>query len=211
MAAKFHIKLKLQGLELEVDGTRDDLPGIRQALTDQIAGLLTPATELAAAEPSPALKVINGTRAAVGATSAEPAKKVRRKARVGAAATPAEGAEAALDWRHDTEKFGNPLQAWKNSDKAIWLLYVASKAVNAPEMSNGQIVNTFTKHFRHAGLIRGSNLSRDLARLKVAKNGKMAMVSEDTTKNPAMWFLTATGIAHAESLVAAALGQASQA
>src|SRR4051812_29201836 len=45
--AKFHIKLKLQGLELEVDGTRDDLPVLREALAQQFSGLLGPATDLA--------------------------------------------------------------------------------------------------------------------------------------------------------------------
>lgn len=34
---KFHIKLKLQGLELEVEGTRDDLPQIKRSLGDPLA------------------------------------------------------------------------------------------------------------------------------------------------------------------------------
>jgi hypothetical protein len=45
--SKFHIKLKLQGLELEVEGTRDDLPVIRRSLGQQFEGLLNPATEIA--------------------------------------------------------------------------------------------------------------------------------------------------------------------
>ena len=35
--AKFHIKLKIQAFELEVDGTRDDLPVLREASQDLCA------------------------------------------------------------------------------------------------------------------------------------------------------------------------------
>jgi hypothetical protein len=41
--SKFMIKLKLQGLELEIDGSREEMPNITQNLGRQIAGMLQPA------------------------------------------------------------------------------------------------------------------------------------------------------------------------
>jgi hypothetical protein len=207
--AKFHIRLKVQGFELEVDGVRDDLPVLRQALTEQIAGLIAPATDLAGGEVPERGALGGATPGAAAATEA--AKRARRKSR--STSTPgggsAEGKEVAVDWRHDTSKHGSPLQSWKNADKAIWLLYVAASEANVSEMSNGTITATFKKHFRNAGEIRRNNLPRDLARLKVAQNGNLPLVSEDTTKNPPVWYLTDTGVAHAQKLVASALGQTS--
>lgn len=42
--SKFTIKLKLQGLEMEVEGTKEDAPRIAQQIAKQLGGLLqTPA------------------------------------------------------------------------------------------------------------------------------------------------------------------------
>jgi hypothetical protein len=201
--AKFRIKLKLQGLDLEVEGTRDDLPVIRQALTEQVAGLIGPATELADGEVQGRGALGGATAAAAAATEA---KRGRRKTRTTPAGT-ADAKETPVNWRHDTSKYGNPLQAWSNADKAVWLLYVAAKEADTPEMSNGTIVATFKKHFRTAGEIRRGNLPRDLGRLKSAQNGNKPLLSEDTTKTPPVWYLTDAGVAHAQTLVAQALGQ----
>jgi hypothetical protein len=207
--AKFHIKMKVQGFELEVDGTRDDLPVLRQALTQQFAGLMGPATDLADGDAAPR-SVLGGATAAAAAAS-ENGKRARRKARGATDAAGGDGKDVAVDWRHDTATYGSPLQKWKNSQKAIWLLYVGSSAANVPEMSNGTIAATFTKHFRQAGPIRKSNLARDLGLLKVGKNGTPPLVSEDSSKNPPVWYLTDAGVKEAQRLVVEALGQAQKA
>lgn len=41
--AKFRIRLKIQALELEVDGEREDIPAISAAVQKQLAGLVQPA------------------------------------------------------------------------------------------------------------------------------------------------------------------------
>ena len=203
--AKFHIKLKVQGFELEVDGTRDDLPVLRQALTQQVAGLIAPATDMADGEGAPEPVALGGSTAAALAAGSS-ARRTRRNPRT-TTSPAAETKDTPIDWRHDSATFGSPLQTWKNAQKAIWLLYVGAKAANVPEMSNGTISATFAKHFRQAGPIRKSNLARDLGLLKVARNGTPPLVSEDTTKNPPVWYLTDAGVAEAQKLVAQALGQ----
>lgn len=197
-----------EGLDLEVEGTRDDLPVIRQALTEQVAGLIAPATDLADGETHSRPGLSGATAAAAAAEGAR--RGARRRPRPTAGGS-SDTKEAAIIWRHDTSKYGSPLQTWKNADRAIWLLYVAAKEANVSEMSNGQIASTFAKHFRQAGTIRKGNLSRDLARLKVAQNGNLPWVSEDTTKTPPTWYLTDAGVKQAEKLVAQALGQTPQA
>jgi hypothetical protein len=206
---KFHIKMKVQGFELEVDGTRDDLPVVREALTQQFAGLMGPATDLADGQP-PQRPILSGATSAAAAAS-ENSKRARRKTRSATDVAGGNGKDTAIDWRHDTATYGSPLQKWKNAQKAIWLLYVGASAANVPEMSNGTIAATFTKHFRQAGPIRKSNLARDLGLLKVGKNGTPPLVSEDTSKNTPVWYLTDAGVKEAQSLVVEALGQAPKA
>ena len=45
--AKFRIRLKVQGFELEVDGEREDIPAITAAVQQQLTGLVTPAESIA--------------------------------------------------------------------------------------------------------------------------------------------------------------------
>ena len=45
--AKFRIRLKVQALELEVDGEREDIPVITSAVQQQFAGLLQPTEAMA--------------------------------------------------------------------------------------------------------------------------------------------------------------------
>jgi|SRR5688572_14378692 len=202
--AKFHIKLKLQGLELEVDGTREDLPVIREALTQQIAGVLQPGTEIAGGAVIPATASANGSTPA--AEAAKRATRRRSGSRNGGTGA-GDSKEATIEWRHDTSKYGSPQQTWTNADKAMWLLYVANEESKAAEMSRPQMLATFLKQFRSAGPLQANNLGRDLSKFKTAQNGKPPLVSEDATKNPPKWFLTDSGKKHAQDLVAQALGQ----
>lgn len=207
--AKFHIKLKIQGFELEVDGTRDELPVLREALSQQFAGLLQPATEIAGGEVVNDVRRIEPSTPPAIVTTA----KAKRRARTSAPSSGgvASGKETAADWRHDTSKYPSPTQAWTTAQKSIWTLYVASKEADVPEMSAKRIELTFNKHFRQAGVVRANNVLRDLGKLKTGSNGEPALVSQDTTKDPSTWYLTDAGIRSAQKLIAQGLGQTGEA
>lgn len=197
--AKFRIKMKLQGLELEVEGNRDDVPVITHHLGSQLTGLLQ----------SPG-QIIEGKAPRVNVDARptivlEPRKGRRRRVSGGNGAVESER-EEPLDWRHDPSKYGTPKQEWNTAQKAVWLLYVAGQEAACSEISGIRIAETFNKHFKQSGTIRAHNVNRDLGKLKVKKQGHPP-VSEDTTKDPAVWFLTEEGIRNAQELIAQAIGQ----
>ena len=200
--SKFKIKTKLQGLELEIEGTREDSSNIGRNLGGQLANLL-----------QPAIKIIDGEASSAALPPAEavlpPASPRKSRRRRSAASSPAseEAATTAIDFKHDPEKFGNPTQTWKTAEKATWLLYVVKEAAGLGELSTRSLVETFNKHFRQAGTITTSNVTRDLGRLK--SRHKPPPVGEDTSKPVPTWFLTEEGRKRAQGLVAEALGQAS--
>lgn len=203
--SKFRIKLKLQGLELEVEGTKDDLPLLTKSLAHQFEGLIRPAAEMAGGEDNLPIQS-NAT-----VINAAEAGKKKRKTKSGQvrSSTPGDAAgERAVDWKHDPSEFGSPLQTWSSVDKSIWTLYVAEQKANVKEMTGTRIAMTFNKHFRQAGPIKTGNVNRDLGKLKVAQDGKPPLVSEDTTQNPPVWFLVEAGINEAKKLVGVARGQA---
>lgn len=113
--AKFRIRLKLQGLDLEVDGERQDLPGITHAVQRQLASLVIPGEV-----------ITNGHKQLVSGGDAAPAQEEeskrkrspRRERRSAGDGAPA----AAIEFRHDPVTYGNPTQSWSVTDKCIWLL-----------------------------------------------------------------------------------------
>jgi hypothetical protein len=200
--AKFKIKLKLQGLELEIEGSREEVPNITQNLGRQIAGMLQPAGAIVVGE------VVGGREddfLEENLTQVPRRQRTRRK-RVQAQTTRESPVkEDAVDWKHDPSKYGSPKQGWSTADKSLWLLSVVSQEAGINELSGQRIVLTFNKHFRQAGPIRTQNANRDLGRLKVNKTP--SPVAEDTTKTPSQWFLTEEGVKSAQSLMADALGR----
>jgi hypothetical protein len=197
--SKFRIKLKLTGLEIEVEGTREDVPLLAKQIGAQLGSLVAPAAAMADG------KALGHQREPIDITPPREAQtgsagKVRRPARRGGG-----GGESAVavEFNHSVESYGSPLQAWNTAKKSMWLLYVSDKQGGPKEMSAAQIATTFNKRFKQAGMIRPENVSRDLGRLKTKAPAK---ASDDTTKDPAVWFLTETGTKDAEALVAAARG-----
>lgn len=199
--SKFRVSIKIQGLELEVEGTRDDVPALRKSLTQQLGGLFVPAMEI--------VDSVSSSQPPTDSTTVtEETNKRKRKPRATHSRSSGETREEKpVDWRHDTTKYGSPKQAWKTADKALWLLYVSAIEANVKELSGSQIVLTFNKHFRQAGQLKIWNVNRDLGRLKTSSQGQPPLVSEDTTKNPPTWFLTEAGIKAAQKLVGESLGQ----
>lgn len=204
--AKFRIKFKLQALELEVEGTRDDLPVIQQAITEQFSGLLQPATMLADGEvPKPVPPAFAGSTPA-----AVQAKATKRRGRSTGSSNngnnSGDAAKVALDWQHDASKYGNPLPTWSTQQKAVWLLYILNAEASVPEATAKTLELTFNKHFRTSGQVTQANVGRDLAKLKTPRKNEPAWVSQDTTKTPAPFFLLENGTRGAQKLVAEALG-----
>lgn len=204
--SKFRIKMKLQGLELEVEGSREDAPLIAHNLGRQFAGLLQPAAQIVEGEAEIlAPRGLPMPQAHEESTALK--RRSRGRKRASAAVAGENGgsdADSALDWRHSPDKWGSPRQEWNTASKALWLLYVSGNETDQRELTGKRITNTFNKHFKQAGPILAHNVARDLGKLKV---GKDAAVSEDTTQDPAPWFLTDAGIRKAQALVAEALGQ----
>lgn len=201
--SKFRVKLKLQSLELEIEGTREDASLLNRNIGQQVAALLEPISGIIEGEaiadrapnlPSPA-QIINGA-----------GRKNRRRKQAPSIGGEAEAASiSAVDFVLSPEKFGTPTQQWSTSDKVVWLLYVLDANKSGSEFSTRVIVETFNKHFKQSGTVVTGNVNRDLGRLKSVS--KPALVGENTTKTPSAWYLTDEGRRRAQALIAESLGQ----
>lgn len=192
--AKFRIRLKLQGLDLEVDGERQDLPAITHAVQEQLTRLVIPGEVIADGHK----QLGNGGDGAAAQEEEgkrkRPARRERRSAGDGAPA-------AAIEFRHDPATCGNPIQAWSITDKCIWLLYVLKKLAQAKEVSGPALAATFNQYFKPAGKLHPPNVTRDLAKLKVQNP---APIGEDKGS----YYLTGEGDKQAETLIRAVLNPA---
>ncbi len=155
---KFKVELKLQGLELKIEGERDDAALISRALGEQMAGLIQPAGPLLEGE------VVRGVSSTVDSSVVASQNKRKAKRNRAIQATSDSEAPVAIDFVHDPQKFGSPTQSWKTAEKALWLLYVLKEAKEVGETSGRVITETYNKHFRQSGTITVSNVNRDLGR-----------------------------------------------
>ena len=202
--AKFKMKMKLQGFELEIEGEREDIPLIAQNLGEQFSGLLAPAANIAEGEVP--RKQVSNNATAIPVPEAKPIRKRKRQSstsRGGSNGTSSES-KNILNWEHNPERWGNPLQTWTTAEKAIWLIYVVEQELNTTSLPASQITATFNHHFKQAKTVHPPNVTRDLGRLKSGANSD---VGEDSTKSPSEWFLTTAGKKKVEALIAAALGK----
>ena len=186
--SKFKIKMKLTGFELEIEGSKDDLPNIQQALSQQLSGLLQPPSGIIEEEPRPEMKLISPEPVAASSRTVKP----RRKS--SPSTTPktvdAEGTGPLTGWPRDVSKnYCSPSQAWTTREKGLWVLYVAQQESIANEVSAIQIRDTFNLHYRQAKPVVLGNLNRDFGTIKGT------LISEDVTKKPSCWFLTDQGVA----------------
>jgi hypothetical protein len=200
---KFKVRLKVTGFELEVEGSRDDVPLIADSVGQQFVGLLKPAADIVEGE----IVSDDGNSnhpPAIQESESKKRRTSRRRPTGTGSATPNQAQEAAIDWVHDPAKWGSPQQSWKTAQKAMWLLYVVGKEKHITEVSATQIAQTFNKHFKQAKTILRGNVARDLGKLKM---GADAVVSENTTKTPSTWFLTLAGDKLVQELISKTLGQ----
>lgn len=196
--SRFKMEFELQGLKVKIEGSREDASLITQNLGGQIAGVLQPITQ-----------IIDGTANTSGnetevSLTESPSKKHRKRRQSSIAHSASKDESAALDFKISPEKFGVPRQTWKTAEKALWLIYVLQDSNKGDQHTTRTIVETFNKHFKQSGTITTSNVTRDLGRLKT--NERPSPIGEDSTKEPATWYLTDEGRKRAQKLVAAALG-----
>jgi hypothetical protein len=200
--AKFEVKLKLTGLELEIKGEREDIPRLTSSLSEQIAGALRP-TALIAQAKEPEV-VHNGTVDYAHPKDSAETKRRRKPARQHRAKDgDAADTAAVLDWVHDPAKWGSPQQGWSVAEKSLWLLHVVAGEKQLAVLSGPSIAATFNRHFRQAGPVHPPLVTRELGKLKSVSP---ALVGEDTTVDPSTWFLTQEGSKRAEELVNQAKG-----
>jgi hypothetical protein len=213
---KFRVKLKLTGLELEIEGSREDVPQIAKTIGMQLGGIIAPAAAMAEGKPlalgRETIDVTPGVAPPTSTVRGSRGGKHGRRASASAASDNGLGgpntdtAPTYFDFRHDADVWGTPIQTWNTADKAMWLLHIAAQQNVAKEMTGPQIANTFNRHFRQAGTLLPHNITRDLGKQKSKPPPK---VNEDTTKDPAAWYLTEAGIKYADVLVKKARGESS--
>jgi hypothetical protein len=194
--AKFRMRLKIQGFELEVDGEREDIPAITSAIQSQFTGLIQPAELMIDGQK----KLADPAKTIEGDTS-KAAARPGKKRPGGAKGSSGGGATQPIDLRHDPATYGNPLQSWSFIEKSIWMLAVIKGINQTKEVSGPQIAATFNHYFKQAGRVHPPNVSRDLG---LAKGQNPAPVGEDRGE----WFLTDEGDRQAQVLIQSVLNPA---
>ena len=56
-----------------------------------------------------------------------------------------------IEFRHDSAKFGNPLQTWSVAEKVIWLLFVLKNILDTKDVGGPELAATFNSQFKSAG------------------------------------------------------------
>ncbi len=196
--AKFRIRLKVQALELEIDGEREDIPAITSAVQQQFSGLLQPTEAMADGRKQleAAVQVIDGDVAK---------SKTKGKRRTGGKVNSDIAAAQPVEFRHDPAKYGNPQQGWNITDKSVWFMFVLKDLNVAQEVNGPQLAATFNLNFKAAGAIHPPLVTRELGKAKVKSP---ALVGEDKKQEPSLWYLTDEGTKHAQHLIQSALNPA---
>ncbi|HVJ08915.1 MAG TPA: hypothetical protein VM554_11060 [Acidisarcina sp.] len=189
---KFRVKVKLTGLEIEVEGDREFAPEIAQNVSQQLGKVLQAPALIGAAKNGSGVVIDVEEVPSNGARQPR-----RRKPGSGRASASSNGAaSSAINWEHDAARFGTPKQDWKAVQKIAWLLYVLEESTGQKvELTPTQVENTFNGKFRSAGLIRRGNVARDLGNN-----------SDQFGEVEGKWFLKDVGRQAAIKLVAETLG-----
>lgn len=184
--SKFTIKVEIQGLKIEVEGSKEDVPRLAQRVGEQIGSLVQPALLLEPQNHRPA------DFAGDDAAGSGKGRSRGRRAGTGGGRGRTTAAEPTLSV--DPSKHGAPRQGWNTLQKSIWLLYVAGRA-----LSSYSIEKVFNAQFKASGAIRRQNISRDLDKEKL--RGKEALVGAEMNDGTATYYLTDAGKTAAERLI----------
>lgn len=189
---KFKFKFKITGLELEVEGSKEDVAAITSNFGEQLKSL---------AQPKGVMNDFSVATVDSEATIIEENKSLPPKKRKTTKKTVSNNnseKHEAIDFRNDPAAFGAPVQQWSTLNKSLWILFVIQKVNNISELTAQQIDKTFNKQFKSAKTIRATNVSRDLG---LKKLGGDALVGENTSITPTKWFLTDSGVRYVENIV----------
>src|SRR2546421_11696014 len=110
--SKFKMRLVVTGLELEIEGAREDVPEIARGVNQQLTGLIAPVARIAAESEEVAAYGRESTPVhAVETESVGNGKSRGRKRRTPAPAKQsANGNDGSIpevvDWRHDAARWG---------------------------------------------------------------------------------------------------------
>ena len=194
--SKIKFRIKLTGLEIEFEGTNDQMKQVSTNLGQQLTGLIQPGLNGGAEHK--AGKPARTEDADVDVVASSIKGKKNRKSRAASNGGAKVEKLNVVDFQNDISTYGAPIQQWNTFDKGVWLLYVISKQASITEMSATEIAETFNKYFRQTKPIRSTNVARDFGN---KKSGANALVSEDPTKNPSKWFLTEEGNKYVQKLI----------
>jgi hypothetical protein len=186
--AKFRIKVELQSLKIDVEGSREDVPRLALKVGEQFGKMITPALLLAD----------NGraSETSKDETSTESASGKSRKKRAGSGGSKTSAPSVNLSV--DPAKHGTPMQSWNIAQKAIWFLWAAKESGSSDPMTGYAIAKNFNKHFKAAGALNAGNVNTVLE--KERTKGAGATVGADTNDGTVRYFLTQTGTAVAQKL-----------
>jgi hypothetical protein len=109
--SKFTIKVELQGLKIEVEGSRDDVPKLAERVGQQFGDLIKPALLLETGARPTSETNGNDSGKAKGRTG-------RRRGGAGGGKTTGDEINLTID----PSKYGSPSQEWTTVQKAIWFL-----------------------------------------------------------------------------------------
>lgn len=201
--ATFKVKMKLEGFELEIEGEREDAALISDQIGRQFSTILSPIEGIVSGKEE------SGSQPFLDLQLTE-APKQRKSTRRSSVSRKRSGPDTEtaqpLQFRHSSDKFGNPQQAWKTAQKAMWLIYVLSECGLGEEFTTRQLQEVFNQHFKQFGTITTSNVTRDLGK---QKGEKPPNIGEDPTGGESKWYLTEAGVRVAQKLTADALGTSS--
>lgn len=173
--SKFSVKIKLQGLEIEVEGSQDVAPRIAKQVGEQIGALVKP----------PLLIEMGKSNGASSESPDEDKGKSKKKKSSGSG----KGSIEDVPFTHDPSTHGSPSQEWTTVQKAIWFLYAAAPA---NPVSGGSIAKSFNKQFKSAGAIVGSNVTAGLDKEKL-KGASAPVGAEVLDGSPSRYYLTEAG------------------
>lgn len=193
---QFKFKLKITGFELEVEGSKEDVAAITSSVTNQIKGLTNPQI-LGDNVDASETEDVESTDVTPSALPSPKRKSNRKKSNSSSSSSSTSKIEP-IDLKKDPTKYSSPLQTWTMQQKALWILYVAKNGSSINELSLAQIISTFNAHFKHSKPITRANVYRDLGKVTA---GKSALVQQNSTANPATWYLTTAGEKFVQDLI----------
>ncbi|WP_421944678.1 hypothetical protein [Pedobacter sp.] len=190
---QFKFELKITGFELKVEGSKEDVASITSSVANQLKGLTTPQVFGDSTETED----VEATEIPQSQLPPAPQKKKNSRKKSSSAGSSVMKIEP-IDFKNDPKKYSAPSMNWTTLQKALWVMYVINSEKKISELSIAQITNTFNTHYKQSKTIRATNVARDLGKVKLNNN---ALVGENATASPHLWYLTDAGNLFVQNLI----------